>query len=483
MNSSVGLSFLMALLATLLVVQEGCSSDGDDGSDGNSDSDADGDADGDSDSDGDGDTDADGDSDTDTNSDTDSESGSDADSDTDTDTDADTDSETADSDFSVTIELASKYDPQAPGTVGIVTWSASGIGSMSEATIKFGRDAANYEMEAPVDLDEPEHRTLLLGMKPNEAYHVQVVVKSGETTYTSKSGDCNVADCIIETGPPTTLVSPTFNVVNDSNREKGFILASSWKASGAGGSTIFILDSDGDIVWWYVSQLSDVSGARMSTSGKNLWMIKGGLVEAALERVTMDTLEAEIYDVGGSHDIVPVADETMAFINLSASDAIDEIDPSGTMKRVYGETIDHGNSLAYSASQGLFTYSDFRSNVTAFDREGNVEWTIPSTTWGGEQHGTHLLEDTLLVFANAEDAAIEVNIDTLAEVWRCASGSNSTNLGGVQRLPGGNTLITYSTAGRIHEVDPSCNKVLEITTESIGYTVWRETLYGAPPNM
>ena len=52
-------------------------------------------------------------------------------------------------------------------------------------------------------------------------------------------------------------------------------------------------------------------------------------------------------------------------------------------------------------------------------------------------------------------------------------------------LPGGNTLITYSNDGLIHEIDGEGNVVLEIDggSSSFGYSLWRETLYGPPPDI
>ena len=47
------------------------------------------------------------------------------------------------------------------------------------------------------------------------------------------------------------------------------------------------------------------------------------------------------------------------------------------------------------------------------------------------------------------------------------------------RIPGGNTLITYSNAGTIVELDPSWNEVQTLTVP-VGYASWRPTLYGPP---
>jgi hypothetical protein len=60
------------------------------------------------------------------------------------------------------------------------------------------------------------------------------------------------------------------------------------------------------------------------------------------------------------------------------------------------------------------------------------------------------------------------------------SSNSSDVLGDVQRLPNGNTLITYSTGGTILEVDSSWNTVQTLKATSFGYTDWRGTLYGPP---
>ncbi len=79
--------------------------------------------------------------------------------------------------FSVSVALASDILAEAPGTVGIVKWSITDVMPES-AEIWFGLDTG-YGMVAPVDLDEPDFRTLLLGMKPDRTYHFRVIAKRG----------------------------------------------------------------------------------------------------------------------------------------------------------------------------------------------------------------------------------------------------------------------------------------------------------------
>jgi hypothetical protein len=61
------------------------------------------------------------------------------------------------------------------------------------------------------------------------------------------------------------------------------------------------------------------------------------------------------------------------------------------------------------------------------------------------------------------------------------NGTGSAVLGDVQRLPNGNTLVTYSNSGTVVEVDGQSNIVARFTTGSMGYSTFRETLYGPPP--
>jgi len=45
----------------------------------------------------------------------------------------------------------------------------------------------------------------------------------------------------------------------------------------------------------------------------------------------------------------------------------------------------------------------------------------------------------------------------------------------------GNTLVTYSNQGLFHEVDMGGQLVQSFETDAVGYSMHRESLYGAPP--
>jgi hypothetical protein len=149
--------------------------------------------------------------------------------------------------------------------------------------------------------------------------------------------------------------------------------------------------------------------------------------------------------------------------------------------------------VRYSAAEDLYTYSEWQQDVLAVTRSGAVAWR-PSelvaggrAAWGGSQHGHHLLSDRLVLFANAgaERASFVVEYSLLGEeLRRFPSGGFTANLGDVQRLPGGNTLITYSNAKLVEEVDGASNVVLRIDgVDRFGYLTWRPSLYGPSPDV
>lgn len=395
--------------------------------------------------------------------------------------------------FTVNHQLASDVEPSAPGTIGIVTWSVD-LPAVVEARIEFGLDTT-YGMAAPVDLAATDYRTLLLGMKPSKSYHFRITANDGSLNYLSD-------DFTIDTGPPTDLIDlDTFNVLDEGAREPGFIVASFWQ--GQANSIPFILDADGEVVWWYESGVNGIARARMSADGKNMWLVMANNNGGAVQRVSMDTLEGQSYNqTTASHDITPVSGETMAFLDYGESDcdSIFEIDPSGTANEVFeSEGVVqsmgcHANALRYSETEDVYTLSDLNQDVLVINRAGSVEWRLSEITtggnsaWGGAQHGHHLLADSLLILANRggdgnASAAVEYSLAG-QEIFRYESGDSTQNLGDVQRLPGGNTLVTFSNDGIIHQVDADANLVLEVDSggQAFGYAVWRESLYGPPPD-
>ncbi len=414
-------------------------------------------------------------------------------------------------------------------TVGIVTFTTTAA-SPTEAHIDFGLDTS-YGMTAPVDLKAANYRTLLLGMKASKTYHYRISV-------TGNDGTCASADTTLATGPLPNGKLPALTVTtkNASALYGGFLVTGQFIMGGAAsGAPVFILDKDGDFVWWYTVPNSDVTGVAMSYDGKYLWTNSVNVPQstAHVHRISMDGLTDEDDSsqfTGLSHQLTVLPDETVAFYAYG-SNGCDDIklrSPSGTITTVVNAKTAHGgsggchvNGIHYDKSDDTLVFSDLDNNcLTKVTRSGQTVWVlnggvggITSTfsngtlLWKGGEHGFHILaSNDILLFNNnstvnfgggswgtaggdgSGSIALEVKLDmtakTATKAWsyKASPGIDNQILGDVQRLPNGNTVIDYATKGAIHEVDANGNVLQTITTSnSFGYLQKRASLYGPPP--
>jgi hypothetical protein len=293
-----------------------------------------------------------------------------------------------------------------------------------------------------------------------------------------------------------------FREMNATARRRGFIVTSYWRGTGA--AVPFILDADGAIVWWATQGPNGIARANMSADGKNMWLIPASNTGGPLMRVRMDGLERMTYsNTVASHDITPVTGATMAYLDYGESDcdSVFEIDPSGMPREIWesqgvvATSGCHLNALRYSQAENVYTVSDVRQDIFVVSRAGMLQWRLSERTmggsaaWGGTSHGHHLLDASILVFANVGGGSmasdfIEYNLMG-QQIQRYTGGGFSANLGDVQRIAGGNTLVTYSNDGLIQEINSQGNVVLEVDggMSSFGYALWRESLYGPPPDI
>lgn len=405
-----------------------------------------------------------------------------------------------------TFSLSSELSPVI-GTVGIVEWS-SGLRDIREAAIEFGLDGG-YGMLAPVDLAEPNYRTLLLGMKPSRTYHFRVVARSS-------SSACASDDYTLTTGPlPSNLQQISVNTFYPERLAGGFLLTGQYVTPVGTQPPAYILDQDGEIVWWYWADTS-VTGVSMSYDGKWVWINAANPPElpTSVRRVSMDGLIDENLSEefeGQNHQLAVLPDESVAFYarRESGCDDVKLRHPDGTVQTLMntGDVPQGGdchiNMIAYSPFDDTLVYSDlYHLSYTKITRDGTIVWIlgggVSDFTGDGaiweNQHGVHVLGlDRLLIFNNGppggESLALEILLDlgerTATRVWSYGATPPlySGVMGDVQRLANGNTMVAYSAQGVIHEVDPDGTLVRElrwVPNGTFGYVRHRDSLYGPP---
>jgi hypothetical protein len=428
-----------------------------------------------------------------------------------------------------TFEVTSRSISPQMATVGVVQWSTT-LSELTSAQIVYSLDNAtsgilNRGGTAPVDLSLANYRTLLLGLKQSSTYtfHIEATSSSGAT--------CTSADYSMSTGTLSGARTVTRTVANSSALAAGFIVTCSGQGivSGKAGSSsaAYVIDADGATVW-YASAPSECSRARMDYEGANMWMLalnvnnNGG----EMRYLSMDgqTNQTNVGGLSGAHHDFTVLPGGIVAAMVWASTGTDpesnliERYSDGSQKTVFkiGSNLYvggqssmgsarsngyHSNSILYHPLDDSYTIGDRDPNLyVKVTRTGSPLWQIGGSctnapasrcaagTWKvNHGHDFDAKTGNLLIFNNGQSGSAHVlefkisDSDSfgISAVKDYTSGNSSQSLGDVQRLPNGNTLITYSNGGAILEVDPSWNLV-QTLKGSFGYAEWRETLYGPP---
>jgi hypothetical protein len=409
-------------------------------------------------------------------------------------------------------------------TVGIVTWSTT-LSNVKSAKIDFGVNTS-YGHIAPVTTPSSsgDNTTLLLGMKQGKVYHYRITVSSD-------AGDCVSDDYTMTSGKlPNGLPAITVTTKNATALFGGYLLIGQYvQTMGTTGAPAYIVDGDGDIVWAYYPG-QDVGGLVMSYDGSHVWTNSNNVPNkgATVHRVSVDgTNDQDLSSkfTGQSHQLTVLPDETVSFYAYASSgcEDIKEYAPDGTVRTVVnGGTAQgqssgcHLNNIQYSKDDDTLVYSDlYHQTVVKVRRsDGSTVWilngnksTFTGDSWQGGQHGIHLLGlDDLLIFNNNGRSAagggsalggtsdgsmaLELKLNLVdkkaSKMWSYKAGSalQVDILGDLQRLPNGNTLVGYSTAGVTHEVDANGTLLQQMSWplgSTFGYIQKRATLYGPPP--
>ena len=417
-------------------------------------------------------------------------------------------------------------------TVGIVEWSTA-LGNPTSAQIVYtlnnaGASILNKGGTAPVDLTKANYRTLLLGLKPSSTYTYHVEVTAGGTT-------CKSEDKTLTTGTLSGAPSVTRTATTASAQAGGFIITCPGVSTmgSSGGTQGFIIDADGTVVWTATAPAS-CSRARMDYEGNNMWMMALNVMNSGGEMryVSMDgtTTQNNVSGLSKSHHDFTVRKggviSTMVWSTSGSDPESDLVErsASGTLSTVLhigsnlykgGQSVTggssnsyHCNSLLYHEADDSYTIGDRNPNLfVKVTHAGSPVWQFggncsgapapkcASSSWTSN-HGHQLLDNgNFLFFSNGTynssstpSYVYEYTLSTSGtmsatqvKAYKSSSNSHSDSLGDVQRLPNGNTLVTFSNTGLMQELDSSWNVVQSVSAGSFGYADWRATLYGPPP--
>jgi hypothetical protein len=405
-------------------------------------------------------------------------------------------------------------------TVGVATFTTDLAGATG-AVIQFGK-TTSYTLEAPVDWAAAEHLTWLLGMPANADVHYRVVVLAGNTA-------CVGPDATYKTGALSGAPgnqTPTKGT-SSATAAPGFII-------GESGSSAYIVNREGEVVWAYKTPLQSVSRALISWDGKYMYAREVGPFNAAsggsIYRVAMDgTGETKLPVTGGTHhDLVatPTGIAYPAKQMAGACDCIFTAAADGSNSKclvdldvVFGKFQEgpgsaasekcHVNAIRYYKDTDSFSVSDREKDAIAFiSSKGDVLGSVGATPTGTTpnhakaegadstssslwrvQHGHDQYEpNKILLWSNGSfmggtSKVLHYTISgaTASLDWQYSAAGNSPTFSDAQHLANGNFLVTNSQSGAVHEIDSSAKLVVSYPSLSKGYSQHRSTLYGPPP--
>jgi hypothetical protein len=369
-------------------------------------------------------------------------------------------------------------------TVGILTLSTN-LTRINSGYVEFGR-SGSYDLRAPIDTSAEEFRTVMLGMTPNTMFHYRVVVYTDDAT-------CVSADHSLVTPPaPANAPVPRVETLRASQVSPGFVVTSTF-ANATGYMVIY--NHTGELVWWYQAGIGPVARSRLSWDGKYIYgrnANPAGAPGGELIRVSLDGTRVERIRVDtGHHDMTPTPNNGLLLLTGGGRDdcgTITFMSPGGKLSQFYdlrdafgaffrpGADPCHCNSIDYNVADQSVSVSCLGQNAyVKLTQDAKLMWVLGGNNgqsdFSGDvhwsrQHGHHFVTPDRLLFYNnngggdsaeTSSLAVELQLDlehrTATRVWQYVGDTTSATFGDVQRLPNGNTLITYSNAALIREVD------------------------------
>ncbi len=387
-------------------------------------------------------------------------------------------------------------------TVVTATWPLPEA-DYEDAWVEYGR-GETAEGSAPGSEDgSGRFESVILGLKPSTEYWLQGVASTSD-------GQKRSLVTYVTTGAVPPWV-PGLEKEAGAEEELGdrFLLTSLVSVP----SAVVIIDSDGDFVWWLAGSEDDppITRARMAHDGESILFLSSFPYEMEKEvglsrklvRVSLDGADTEtilLEDI--HHDFAELADGTLAVLRRDTrsvgdvqvvGDEVLEIRPDDSTAVVWSMWDEpemdtdgllelegrstHGNALDYDVERGVYQVGS-RNLHTVFEVDRDSGEVL--VRYGGEysdfalpnvedamtthQHQFHVLDDAIVYFDNGENGAEQSRVVEYAlndenghaiPAWEYVSDPPiyCYAMGDVTRTDDYTTITTWSTAGRIEEVD------------------------------
>ncbi len=419
-------------------------------------------------------------------------------------------------------------EPGVLPTVLQVAWSTGDGTTAGEGWVEFGHTEEMERHTAGVLGDDGVFRASLVALAPSSPVLLRGVIQpadedivTGRTTVTT-------------TGAAPSWLASMDLAERDEGAAEGLVVTSLLSMP----STAVIIDTEGRYLWWhrlFDDGLPEthhmITRAAPSRDGRSVLYMAWTMLypegpymdDRDVVRLALDGSSWTAWRVAGAHhDLVELPDGTIAVLAFDPrevdgttviGDRIVELSPDGRQRTVWSvwdhaspspEEI-HGDDQDWSHANAL-DYDDRGDRYLVSMRNLDSIWVVDrddgsvAARYGGEdathlltdgtptdgQHQFQLLEDGLLVFDNGVDGsatsrAVEYRIDddagTMTEVWSHVSDPplGVYSIGDVSRLDGGQTLITWSTAGQMDQVTEGGDLLWRVNLElgeGFGYSTW-----------
>jgi len=431
-----------------------------------------------------------------------------------------------DDDSTSELDATAELSP-AIATVVTVRWSSD---EPTEGFVEYGEDDSYGTQVASRAGEAEAHEAVLFGLKPSTTYAFRVVTVVDGEEQQSEEGTFTTGVL------PGELSQHGLAVDAPGDHEGGFLLAPIISTP----PKPVIMDREGNIVWWFLDPEFDHNmhiTVTMACDGEHVLFnsvsttYDGDLDPHYIEhvvRISVDGTEVErIEREEHQHSFVELPDGTLAMLVYDrremdeqpvVGDQIIEFAPDGTETVVWtvfdefdynpedpppGTGWSHANAISYDPADEAY-YVSLRNFacILKIDRaSGEIVWILGGRESDFEiegevftdQHEFELLDDgaSIVLFDNGTagrynsrvlEYALDFEAWTATEQWSYELDPPIfvPTGGDVTRLPSGNTLVTWSSAGQMDEVSPGGELVWRQNLDlggGFGFTQWQQDLY------